>query len=128
MLIDSASLHPFFSKYCLRAVPAHAVTMSLIVTFNCLEAFLTSKNLMSDEVADNFLPLSYLTPSFKGLRSYLTLISFHATLGRKRGTLSMISSLSRKVNFLGKGMSKLISNFSPYPIWKFMQEIPSHRL
>jgi hypothetical protein len=83
---------------------------------------------MSDEVADNFLPLSYLTPSFKGLRSYLTLINFHATLGRKRGTLSMISSLSRKVNFLGKGMSKLISNLSPYPIWKFMQEIPSHKL
>jgi len=102
--------------------------MSLMVTFSYLEALLTSANLMSVEVADNFLPLNFLTPSFKGFRSCLTFSNFHATLGRKRGTLIIMSSLSSKVNFLGKGMSKLISNLSPYPIWKFMQEIPSHRL
>ena len=84
-----------------------------MVTFSFLEALLTSANLMSEDVADSFLPLNSLTPSFKGFRSYLTFSNFHATLGRYRGTLSIISSLSSRVNFLGKGMSKLISNLSP---------------
>ena len=82
MLTDVTSLQPFYTKYCLRAVPAQAVTMSLMVTFSFLEALLTSANLMSEDVADIFLPLNSLTPSFKGFRSYLTFSNFHATLGR----------------------------------------------
>ena len=127
MLSLFTSLHPLFSKYCLIAVPVHAVTMSLIVTFNCFEAFFTPANFISDDVADNFFPLKFLTPSFNGLRSCFTFRSFHATLGKKKGTLSFISNLSKKLNFLGNGISRLISKLSPYPIWKFMQDIPSHK-
>jgi hypothetical protein len=107
------SEQPFLSKYCLRAVPAHAVTISLIVTFNYLDAFLTSANLISDDVAEIFLPLSFLTPSFRGFLSYLTVSSFQATLGRKSTTLSFISMISRNVNLRGKGIKRLMSKLSP---------------
>jgi hypothetical protein len=109
-------LLPFISKYCFIAVAVHAVTISLIVTLSYFEAFLTSANKISDDVADNFLPLNFLSPSFRGLMSCLTLRIFQATLIRKNGTLSLISNMSRNVNFLGKGMRRLISNLSPYPI------------
>lgn len=81
-LICLVVLSPFNSKYYFIPVAKEAVIISLIVTFRCLVAALTSLRRILEEDATSLLPVSFLLPSCKGLLSYFIDKYLRATLGR----------------------------------------------
>lgn len=109
MLTLFVLVSPFNSKYSFKAVAAHAVTKSFIVHFYSFEAALISANIKSLDVAAFLLPVSYLLPSCKGLRSYVSLAILIKTKGTLNRNESLIINLPKKETFL-IAISLVVSN------------------